>query len=168
MRPAFPCGGNLRWSTRVPDAGSPLWPPMRAASWRRKDAGSGGARPSEAFTASGDRGPMMLAEVQCAFCRGKGKDPFDVMYEGSTCCICGGRGTNRVKEPNARCAFCGASGVYPRSRLTCTACGGVGVDPVAGQTEPCPNCLGNGVEPTSGAGLYCLTCHGAGVVLQSK
>ena len=28
-----------------------------------------------------------------------------------------------------QCAFCQGTGVYPRSRQTCTACGGVGVSP---------------------------------------
>jgi DnaJ-class molecular chaperone len=87
-----------------------------------------------------------------------------VFSQLSTCCICGGRGTNRVREPYVQCAFCGGSGAYPLSRLTCTACSGVGVHSVADQTMACPNCLGDGVEPTSGTGFYCLTCHGAGVV----
>ena len=33
-----------------------------------------------------------LEEVVCAFCRGTGKDPFDIMSSLSNCCVCGGRG----------------------------------------------------------------------------
>lgn len=109
-----------------------------------------------------------MVVIQCAFCRGKGVDPFGIFSHLSTCCICGGRGANKVKEPYVQCAFCRGTGVYPRSRLTCTACGAVGVHPVAEQTTTCPNCLGPGVEPTSGAGFYCLTCHGTGVVNRSE
>ena len=106
-----------------------------------------------------------LTEIQCAFCRGKGKDPFEVFSHLSTCCICGGRGANRVEEPYVQCAFCGGRGVYPHSRLTCTACGGLGVHHVADRTKTCPNCLGSGVEPASRqSGFYCLVCHGAGAV----
>jgi len=28
----------------------------------------------------------------CAFCRGRGNDPFGIMSHLSTCCVCGGRG----------------------------------------------------------------------------
>ena len=108
--------------------------------------------------------PVALAEIRCAFCRGKGKDPFGVFSELSTCCICGGSGTNLVEQPFVPCAYCRGKGVYPRSRLTCTACGGVGVHSLEGRTETCPNCLGPGVEPASESGFYCLVCHGAGVV----
>lgn len=108
--------------------------------------------------------PARATEIKCAFCRGKRRDPFGVFSHLSTCCICGGRGTNRVVEPYVQCAFCRGTGVYPRSRLTCTACGGLGVHPVAERTKMCPNCLGFGVEPSSEPGFYCLVCHGAGVI----
>ncbi len=104
------------------------------------------------------------ATVQCAFCRGKGKDPFGILSYLSTCCICGGKRTNQVRQPYVECVFCAGSGVYPHSRLTCTACGAVGVRSVADQTVTCPKCLGDGVEPASGTSFYCWTCHGAGVV----
>jgi DnaJ-class molecular chaperone len=102
-----------------------------------------------------------LTEVPCAFCRGEGKDPFGVFSFLSTC---GGRGALKVPAPVVPCAFCRGSGVYPGSRLTCIACGGLGVHPVAERTMRCPNCLGHGVDPASEAGFYCLVCHGAGVV----
>jgi len=79
--------------------------------------------------------PVALSQITCAFCQGKGKDPFGVFSKLSTCCICGGRGVNQVKQPHVKCAFCRGSGVYPQSRLTCTACRGIGVHPVAQQLK---------------------------------
>lgn len=102
--------------------------------------------------------------IRCSFCHGRRKDPFGVFSHLSTCCVCGGTGTNRVEEPCVQCAFCRGTGVYPRSRLTCTACGGLGVHLVLEPAKTCPNCLGLGVEPSSEPGFYCLVCHGAGVI----
>ena len=112
--------------------------------------------------------PVKSTEIRCAFCRGSGKDPFGVFSQLSTCCICGGSGTNRVQEPYVQCAFCRGTGVYPHSRLTCTACGGVGVSPVEAPHRKCPDCLGTGTDPRSDTGFYCLTCHGAGTIKESE
>lgn len=101
--------------------------------------------------------------VQCAFCGGTGRDPFGIMSALSTCCVCDGTGKVSIKTPYVRCAFCHGAGVYPRSRQTCTACGGVGVSPVQEPNKTCPYCLGTGMDPDSEAGFYCLTCHGTGV-----
>ena len=108
--------------------------------------------------------PVGLAEVSCAFCGGKGRDPFGIMSALSTCCVCGGKGKVSTSSPYVGCAFCQGTGVYPLSRLTCTACGGVGVSPVKEPKDTCPKCRGTGVDPYSQAGFYCLLCHGAGVV----
>lgn len=102
--------------------------------------------------------------VICGFCEGKGKDPFGIMSDLSTCCVCGGTGRVSVRTPYVPCAFCGGTGVYPGTRLTCTACGGVGIIPVKEPYKTCPHCGGTGVDPDSEAGFYCLVCHGAGVV----
>lgn len=102
--------------------------------------------------------------IRCAFCHGKGKDPFGILSYLSTCCVCGGMGTHQVREPHVPCAFCQSSGVYPRSRLTCTACRGLGVRPVEAPRQPCPQCRGTGGDLGSETGFYCLGCHGAGVV----
>jgi len=109
-----------------------------------------------------------FSEVQCAFCGGKGQDPFGIMSVQSTCSVCRGRGIVSVKTPYVRCAFCQGTGIYPYSRLTCTACGGVGVSSVKEPYKTCPHCLGTGVDPGSQAGFYCLTCHGSGVVEEGK
>jgi len=105
--------------------------------------------------------PIKLIEVKCAFCRGKGKDPFGIMSELSTCCVCGGKGSVTVVEPYLVCRSCSGTGVEAFSRLTCLACRGKGVIPVAQPTETCPVCRGTGLYTSH---LYCLRCHGVGVV----
>ena len=104
------------------------------------------------------------AEVQCAFCRGSGKDPFRILSPLSTCGVCGGKGKVIVEVPYVPCAFCGGRGIHPRSRLTCTACMGKGVIHVEEPTQACPGCHGEGVDPRGDLELPCTTCGGAGVV----
>lgn len=101
------------------------------------------------------------AEVKCAFCDGTGKDPFGVMSHLSTCPVCGGKGTVRVREPYVPCRACNGTGIQPFTRLTCLACGGKGVISVAEETEICPVCGGAGADTEN---RYCLRCHGAGVI----
>jgi len=102
-----------------------------------------------------------LAEVECVFCEGSGKDPFGVMSPLSTCCVCGGKGTVRIAEPYVPCRACDQTGVQPFTRLTCLACGGKGVLTVRQPTETCPVCNGTGVGALN---LYCLRCSGTGVI----
>ena len=103
-----------------------------------------------------------LVAVSCAFCAGKGKDPFNLLSEHARCGVCGGAGTLLVAEPVRRCAFCRGSGVYPGSRLTCTSCMGKGVVCVREPAEPCPACEGAGA--VLGHALPCSTCGGKGLV----
>ena len=107
-------------------------------------------------------------EVPCAFCHGAGLDPFGIMSGLSSCMVCGGTGKVEVEMPYTRCAFCEGTGVYPHSRLTCTACEGFGVSPVVEPNETCPHCHGTGQDPQSEAGFYCDTCHGTGLVAKSS
>lgn len=111
-----------------------------------------------------EKSAITLTVIKCAFCQGKGRDPFGIMSPLSVCSVCGGTGTVSVKTPRVRCAFCRGIGVYPRSRLTCTACGGAGMSTVPEPNKTCPHCLGTGMEPHSEARFYCLTCRGTGVV----
>ena len=67
-----------------------------------------------------------MSEIKCAFCKGKGKDPFDLLSKLATCQVCGGTGKVKVDEPMIECAFCKGSGIYPHERLTCSACNGKG------------------------------------------
>ncbi len=118
---------------------------------------------AEAFRMSEVTGARIGA-MTCAFCRGRGFDPFGIPSPVSTCCVCGGKGMVRIGLPRVPCRFCRGTGVYPHSRLTCTACGGGGAHFAAQRTSECPNCLGRGVQPASTSGFYCWTCHGSGVV----
>ena len=99
--------------------------------------------------------------LTCAFCGGKGTDPFNVMSSRSVCGSCNGRGKVEVPVPNERCTYCGGSGSHKTFR--CPVCGGAGVVVVTpGPTSLCPDCGGSAFEASSG--LPCLACHGRGVV----
>jgi len=109
----------------------------------------------------------MKKEIKCAFCKGTGKDPFDLLSELATCQVCGGRGKVEVVEPAIKCVFCKATGVYPRNaRVTCTVCNGKGSVTVKGATEECPKCKGTARAIDSG--LPCVKCGGRGVVSKRK
>jgi len=84
--------------------------------------------------------------VQCAYCRGKGKDPFGVPYPKSNCCVCGGKSTVRVQEPYIVCAFCEGTGMHPGRRLICTIWKGKGAVAIKNQCKPAPLAAG-GVGP---------------------
>jgi len=103
------------------------------------------------------------AEVQCAYCDGRGKDPFGIPSPKSNCCVCGGNGIVRVREPHIPCAFCQGMGMHPNRRLTCTVCRGKGVVHAREPTQTCPACAGTG-QAESEYDLPCTTCGGKGVV----
>jgi DnaJ-class molecular chaperone len=99
--------------------------------------------------------------IRCAFCGGKGTDPFNVMSDRSTCSSCDGRGALEVPVPHVRCVFCAGSGSYKTYR--CPVCGGAGVGSAPKvPTRTCEECQGSAFDASSG--LPCLACHGHGVV----
>ena len=102
------------------------------------------------------------SEIECAFCAGKGIDPFELLSPISICPVCSGRKVVEIKEPILECAFCGGTGAHPHTRLTCTGCMGRGVQTIKEPVVTCPKCDG------SGANIYgnmpCALCHGAGVI----
>jgi len=101
--------------------------------------------------------------IKCAFCKGKGIDPFNLLSELATCQVCGGRGKVEVKEPAIKCAFCKGTGVYPHNgRVTCTVCNGKGSVTVKGDEKSCPQCKGTGQAIDSG--LPCIKCEGKGII----
>ncbi len=103
-----------------------------------------------------------MSLVKCAFCKGTGKDPFNLLSSISICQVCSGKGKVEVKEPMIKCVYCKGTGVYPHNgRVTCTVCNGKGYVTVKGETEKCPDCNGTGVAADT---LPCLTCTGKGVV----
>lgn len=104
-----------------------------------------------------------MSEIECAFCKGKGKDPFELLSVLAACQVCGGTGKVEVIEPALQCAFCKGTGVYPHNgRVTCTVCNGKGMVTVKGETEECAEC--EGTAKTIESGLPCIKCGGKGVV----
>lgn len=104
-----------------------------------------------------------MSVLECAFCRGKGKDPFELLSKLATCQVCGGTGKVEVIEPAIKCAYCQGTGVYPQNgRITCTVCNGKGMVTVKGATNPCSDCEGTG--RTISSGLPCIKCGGKGVI----
>ena len=108
------------------------------------------------------KGETNMALIKCAFCKGTGIDPFDLLSKLAICQVCSGKGEVEVKEPKIKCVYCKGTGVYPHNgRVTCTVCNGKGSVTVKSKTEKCSDCKGTGVAPDS---LHCLTCGGKGVV----
>ena len=108
-----------------------------------------------------------MSEIRCAFCKGGGKDPFDLLSELATCQVCGGTGKVEVEERAIECVYCKGTGVYPRNgRVTCTVCNGKGMVTVKGATEECSKCKGTGTVIDSG--LSCINCGGKGVVVSKS
>ena len=101
------------------------------------------------------------SSVNCAFCRGKGKDPFNLLSPLAECQVCCGRGVVMDTETAVGCAFCKGTGVHPGKRLTCTTCGGKGKVTVREPFETCSRCKGHGASPQEG--LPCVECGGTGV-----
>ena len=101
----------------------------------------------------------------CAFCKGKGKDPFEIMSSLSACCVCGGRGFVAIQMPCAPCAHCLGTGAI--KTLTCTACRGKGKIPLPGlPTMVCPKCQGSG-DDASASSMACLKCSGSGWIVKA-
>ncbi len=110
------------------------------------------------------RDPVVLEELTCAFCGGRGRDPFDIMSSLSTCCVCGGSGKVRVQSPAAVCAHCRGTGAV--KTLTCTTCGGRGFVPQPlSPTVSCPVCKGSG-DDASAPAMACLKCRGTGWMME--
>ena len=109
----------------------------------------------------------VMTQITCAFCKGKGKDPFDLLSELAACQVCSGTGKVKVEGPAIKCAFCRGTGVYHDTRVTCTICNGKGmVTAPKGPTDQCPDC--NGAGATRDSGMPCLKCKGKGIVSKAK
>ena len=108
-----------------------------------------------------------MNKIICAFCKGTGKDPFDLLSDLAVCQVCKGVGKFKVATPVIKCAFCKGTGIYPNTRLTCTVCNGKGmVTTVKGAIEGCPKCKGTGA--TVDSKLPCLECGGKGQKARSQ
>jgi len=108
-----------------------------------------------------------VVAVTCAFCSGTGTDPFGLMSPLSVCQVCGGLGKHLLAEPIGRCAFCRGSGVHPHTRMTCTACRGIGSGSMTLHSQVCPGCRGSGQESDHefpDSVLACSACRGKGMI----
>lgn len=104
--------------------------------------------------------------MKCAFCQGKGTDPFELLSKLSTCQVCGGRGEVTISKPAIECVFCDGTGIHRDQRLTCVVCGGKGMINIKEPYETCPACDGNGI--VAGDYLPCSKCGGKGVLTVSS
>ena len=101
----------------------------------------------------------MTKTINCAFCNGTGKDPFDLLSQISHCLVCNGTGKVEMEEPMKKCPFCSGTGKNPLgARVTCIVCGGKGVNHFESNTI-CYQCKGTG---KSSDGLPCTRCGGNG------
>jgi DnaJ-class molecular chaperone len=115
---------------------------------------------------SSARDTVVFEDATCAFCHGKGMDPFDVMSALSTCCVCGGTGKVRSPSPAVACAHCQGTGAI--KTLTCTTCGGKGsVSRPVLPPRPCPVCHGTG-DDASAPAMACLKCRGRGYIIEGE
>ena len=76
-----------------------------------------------------------MERITCAFCKGKDKDPFQLLSPLSNCPVCNGHKTVYVIRPYETCPACEGTGVYYRSKLFCWNCHGKGVVYVRAEEE---------------------------------
>lgn len=107
-----------------------------------------------------------VLSIECAFCKGTGKDPFKLLSPLALCQVCIGRGVVMVLATAIECAFCKGTGVYPGKRLTCITCGGKGRSAVSELFEICRKC--NGLGASLKEDLPCVDCGGTGVMKAVK
>ncbi|MBM4050587.1 MAG: hypothetical protein FJ279_36285 [Planctomycetes bacterium] len=99
--------------------------------------------------------------IPCAFCKGKGADPFDLLRPAARCDVCHGAGRVTVADPSVPCVFCQGTGSH--NTFGCPVCRGTGVVPALPYPmKVCPACQGRTYEVLGG--LVCLTCRGARLV----
>jgi DnaJ-class molecular chaperone len=145
---------------------------MVARTRRRRAAVSRGRKGGQAGLR--EQASEATMEITCAFCGGKGRDPFGIMSPLATCQVCDGEGHVSMREPVAKCAFCGGTGVFPNLRQTCSVCGGVGSVEIPENAVTCPHCGGTGRTadcvdcPWDDSMFPCQHCKGAGYMSPSQ
>ncbi len=101
--------------------------------------------------------------TQCAFCNGKGIDPFELLSPISICLVCNGAGGVYVSKPVINCHYCQGTGQQPHQRMYCVVCHGKGkITFLKDGHKSCPSCSGRGKEVVSE--MPCLLCRGIGFV----
>ena len=102
-------------------------PQAAEGSWSPRDWPEAPRREVSRSAAAPARAPSNRVDLKCAYCYGRGTDPFGVPSPSSKCAVCGGKGYNGVVAPYATCAACGGTGKLAGRRMTCTTCKGKGV-----------------------------------------
>lgn len=101
----------------------------------------------------------MSKKIVCPYCKGTGKDFFELLAPISTCIVCNGTSTVEIEEPFKECVFCSGTGKNPLgARVTCIVCGGKGSNFITGEIK-CKKCGGTGRAVD---GLPCTGCKGTG------
>lgn len=67
-----------------------------------------------------------MAAIRCAFCGGKGSDPFNLLSPLARCQACAGKGAVTFEGTGDPCPNCHGSGRAALSNLPCTHCRGRG------------------------------------------
>lgn len=106
--------------------------------------------------------PTKTVQIICAFCKGKGVDPFGIFSKLSACPVCQGRRKVMASNPNEKCPACKGKGVFTNSRLPCAVCGGKGVAQGVKRHVRCGECKGGGINENTG--LPCATCYDLGML----
>jgi len=107
-----------------------------------------------------------VTTINCVFCRGTGRDPYEVLSRLGNCPVCKGHKTAEIQTPFVACLYCKGTGRQRHTRLVCSACKGMGAITLAGPTIKCSQCNGTAREPE--ADLPCSLCKGAGLLLDKK
>ncbi|MEI6456078.1 MAG: hypothetical protein WCO93_07300 [bacterium] len=101
----------------------------------------------------------MTVKITCPYCKGAGKDFFELIAPDSFCLVCHGSGVIGLEEPYKPCVFCSGTGKNPLgARITCIVCGGKGSNTVTGD-KVCEKCSGTGKAVDA---LPCTRCRGTG------
>jgi len=97
--------------------------------------------------------------IKCPYCKGTGKDFFELLAPESYCLVCNGTGNVELSVPYKKCVFCSGSGKNPLgSRVSCIVCRGKGFNSGVGDVL-CDKCKGSGMATD---GLPCTCCRGTG------
>jgi DnaJ-class molecular chaperone len=106
----------------------------------------------------------MNTKLLCPYCKGTGKDFYELLAPISGCLVCHGAGTVEIKEPYIECVFCSGTGKNPlEARVTCIVCGGKGSNSITGETL-CIKCKGTGRAVDK---LPCTVCKGTGYKIEN-
>lgn len=107
--------------------------------------------------------------IVCAYCHGRGVDPFGVPSKLSLCQICKGRKKNVVLEPFEECPACLGTGVYKHHRLPCAVCKGRGrLHSILGKDRTYGCAPENAEMLDIETGLPCLSAYDLGSIKKGR